>query len=58
LIADAVIALAAFGLGVALAELFGAVNLGTALGIGQIAFVLALCWRLLSDGARGDSPET
>jgi hypothetical protein len=44
---DAAVALAAFGLGVGVAELFGAVNLGTALGVGQIAFALALCWRLL-----------
>ena len=58
MIADAAIALTAFGIGVGLAELFGAVNLGTALGVGQITFVLALCWRLLRDRTRGDSPET
>ena len=57
MIADAAIALAAFGIGVALAELFGAVNLGTALGVGQIAFALALCWRLLRYRPE-DSPET
>jgi hypothetical protein len=38
---------AAFGAGVGLAELFGAVNLGTALGVGQIAFAAALVWVLL-----------
>jgi hypothetical protein len=38
----AVITLAAFGAGVGIAELAGAVNLGTAFGVGQIAFVLAL----------------
>jgi hypothetical protein len=38
----ALIPAAAFGAGVGLAELFGATNLGTAFGIGQIAFALAL----------------
>ncbi|MFL5883962.1 MAG: hypothetical protein ACJ77M_02730 [Thermoleophilaceae bacterium] len=38
---------AAFGIGVGLAELFGAVNLGTAFGIGQICFALALVGLLL-----------
>jgi hypothetical protein len=57
MVADLVVALAAFGLGVGLAELLGAANLGTALGVGQIAFVLALCWRLLRPGARADEPE-
>lgn len=36
------IALGAFALGVVLAELFGAANLGTAFGIGQIAFALTV----------------
>jgi hypothetical protein len=31
----------------ALAELAGAANLGTALGIGQIAFAIVLVWLLL-----------
>jgi hypothetical protein len=35
------VAFASFGVGVALAELFGAANLGTAFGFGQIAFALA-----------------
>src|SRR4051794_4974727 len=37
----------AFAAGALLAELFGAVNLGTALGIGQITFALALVYVLL-----------
>jgi hypothetical protein len=37
----------AFGIGVGLAELFGAVNLGTAFGIGQICFVIAMAVLLL-----------
>jgi hypothetical protein len=44
---DSVLVLLAFAAGVGLAELLGAVNLGTALGIGQIAFVAALLWVLL-----------
>jgi hypothetical protein len=40
------IAIAAFGAGVGLAELFGASNLGTAFGFGQIAFA-ACCVVLL-----------
>jgi len=31
----------------AIAELAGAANLGTAMGIGQIAFALTLIWLLL-----------
>jgi hypothetical protein len=38
---------AAFGLGVGVAELAGAANLGVAFGIGQIAFALALAAILL-----------
>ena len=38
---------AAFAAGVGLAELLGAINLGTALGVGQIAFAAALVWVLL-----------
>jgi hypothetical protein len=40
-----VIAFAAFGIGVGLAELFGAANLGTAFAFGQIAF--AICCVIL-----------
>jgi hypothetical protein len=39
----------AFALGVAVATLLGAVNLGTALGIGQLTFAAALVWVLLRD---------
>jgi hypothetical protein len=38
---------AAFGAAVAIAELAGAANLGTALGVGQIAFALAVVALLL-----------
>ena len=36
------IAIGVFVLAAALAELFGAANLGTALGIGQVAFALTV----------------
>jgi hypothetical protein len=42
-----VIVLAAFGVGVGLAELFGAKNLGTALGVGQLTFAVALVYVLM-----------
>jgi hypothetical protein len=41
------VALAAFGVGVGLAELFGAANLGTAFAFGQIAFAIACVVLLL-----------
>lgn len=41
------IALGAFGATVGIAELTGAANLGTAFGIGQIVFTLALVGLLL-----------
>jgi hypothetical protein len=41
-----VAALASFGVGVGLAELFGAASLGVAFGFGQIAFALC-CVALL-----------
>jgi hypothetical protein len=41
------IVLAAFVAGVALAELFGAKNLGTSLGVGQLTFVAALVYVLV-----------
>jgi hypothetical protein len=47
LITDAAISLAAFAAATALAALFGAVNFGTALGVGQIGFVAALAYVLL-----------
>jgi hypothetical protein len=37
----------AFGVGVGLAELLGAKNLGTALGIGQLTFVIGLVYVLV-----------
>ncbi len=39
--------LAVFAVTTAIAELAGAANLGTAMGIGQIAFAIALVWLLL-----------
>lgn len=44
---DTVFVLAVFAIGTAVAELAGAANLGTALGIGQIVFVCALVWVVL-----------
>jgi hypothetical protein len=42
------IVLATFGVGVGLATLFGAKNLGTALGVGQLTFVIALVYVLIA----------
>jgi hypothetical protein len=36
-----------FGVGVGFAELFGAKNLGTALGVGQLTFVIGLVYVLI-----------
>ena len=47
MLAKLAIVLAAFGVGVGLAELFGAKNLGTAFGIGQLAFAAALVYVLV-----------
>jgi hypothetical protein len=41
------LAFAAFGIGVGLAELFGAANLGTAFAFGQISFAIACVLLLL-----------
>jgi hypothetical protein len=41
------IVLVAFGVGVGLAELLGAKNLGTALGVGQLTFVIGLVYVLI-----------
>jgi hypothetical protein len=41
------ISLGAFALASALAELFGAANLGTAFGFGQIAFALSTAYLLI-----------
>jgi uncharacterized membrane protein (DUF485 family) len=47
LLAKVLIVLAAFAAGVGLATLFGAKNLGTALGVGQLTFVVALVYVLV-----------
>ena len=39
--------LAAFAAATTIAELLGAVNLGTALGVGQLGFAAVLVWLLL-----------
>jgi hypothetical protein len=39
--------IAAFAGGIAIAEAFGAANLGVALGVGQLTFAAALVWLLL-----------
>jgi hypothetical protein len=44
---DVAIVLGAFALATAIAALAGAANFGTALGVGQIGFVIALVWVLL-----------
>jgi hypothetical protein len=46
-LAKVAIVLAAFAVGVGLAELFGAKNLGTSLGVGQLTFVVGLVFVLL-----------
>jgi hypothetical protein len=45
--AQLAVALAAFGAGVGIAELFGASSLGVAFGFGQIAFAIACVVLLL-----------
>jgi hypothetical protein len=47
LLSSAAICLAALAAGTALAALFGAHNLGTALGIGQLCFAAALAYVLV-----------
>ena len=47
MLAKLVIVLGAFAVGVGLAELFGAKNLGTAFGIGQLTFAAALVYVLV-----------
>ena len=53
MLAKLVIVLAAFAVGVGLAELFGAKNLGTSLGVGQLTFVVGLVYVLM----RRDGPS-
>ena len=47
LLAKVLIVLTAFAIGVGLAGLFGAKNLGTALGVGQLTFAVALVYVLI-----------
>jgi hypothetical protein len=47
LLATVAIVVVAFWLGVGAAELLGAANMGTALGVGSITFSLALVYVLL-----------
>ncbi len=47
MLAKTLIVLVAFGIGVGLAELLGAKNLGTALGVGQLTFVIGLVYVLM-----------
>jgi uncharacterized membrane protein (DUF485 family) len=46
-LAKLTIVLTGFAVGVGVAELFGAKNLGTALGVGELTFVIALVYVLL-----------
>jgi uncharacterized membrane protein (DUF485 family) len=50
MIRDTAIVLAAFVLGTVVAELAGAANLGTALGVGQLVFAIVLVWVLIVPG--------
>jgi hypothetical protein len=50
---------AAFLVGVFAALALGAINLGTALGVGQLSFAAMLVYVLLADpGRRGPAPPT
>ena len=46
---DLLILAAAFGVGVGVAELFGAANLGVAFGVGQLVFAVVLVVLLTRD---------
>jgi uncharacterized membrane protein (DUF485 family) len=46
---DLLILLAAFGIGVGVAELFGAASLGVAFGVGQVVFAVVLVVLLTRD---------
>ena len=46
---DVLILAAAFGIGVGVAELFGAANLGVAFGVGQVVFAVVLVVLLTRD---------
>ena len=43
----------AFGAGTLIALALGAINLGTAFGVGQLCFAAVLAWVLMSDKPRG-----
>jgi hypothetical protein len=47
MLAKLAIVVVAFGVGVGLAEIFGAKNLGTSLGVGQLTFVIGLVYVLV-----------
>ncbi len=47
MLAKVLIVLVAFGVGVGVAEIFGAKNLGTAFGVGQLTFVIGLVYVLM-----------
>jgi len=47
MLANVAIVIVAFGVGVGVAEIFGAHNLGTALGVGQLTFAAALVYLLV-----------
>jgi hypothetical protein len=47
LVTQIAMALGVFALVSALAELFGATNLGTALGVGQLAFALTVAFLII-----------
>jgi hypothetical protein len=49
LLRDVLILVAAFGVGVGVAELFGAANLGVAFGVGQVVFAVVLVVLLSRD---------
>ena len=47
MVRDAATSIFAFAAGVGLATIFGAANLGTAMGVGQLTFIATVCWILL-----------
>jgi hypothetical protein len=47
LLTDVAILIGAFVIGAALAGAFGATNLGIALGVGQLTFMVTLMWVML-----------
>ena len=53
---QALIAVAAFAGGAVVADLAGAANLGTALGVGQITFAIAVVYLLREGIARAPLP--